>query len=182
MLSFLMPAMLLGCFSIANSSPVPDPGTKTNLALGAAAAAGIGLLIHKTKRTCKKIGISPGLCAVMYEDEECDTTDDYKELKSGDAGKLPYSLFTTGLSRNDVESMIVSGGCKLELWDDANGLANGESPDLVIDQTEGPTKYVDDMEDEDSFGSDKWEDLQNAISSYRCTCGPTLNVQPGMNA
>ena len=42
--------------------------------------------------------------------------------------------------------MIVSGGCKLELWDDANGLREGANPDLVIDQTDGPTKFVDDME------------------------------------
>ena len=36
--------------------------------------------------------------------------------RSGDEGVLP--LLSTGLRRNDVESLIVAYRCKLELWED----------------------------------------------------------------
>ena len=50
--------------------------------------------------------ISDGLCAALYDEEKCSRSADFLELRPGDQGVLP--LLTTGLRRNDVESLIVS--------------------------------------------------------------------------
>ena len=56
--------------------------------------------------------------------------------------------------------------CKLELWDDDEGLENGSQPDLVIDRTSrtnlGRNKYVDSLADEDEY-----EHMNEKISAYR---------------
>lgn len=44
-------------------------------------------------------------------------------------------MLTRGLRRNDAESLIVRDRCKLEVWDDHDGLERGERPSLVIDRT-----------------------------------------------
>ena len=49
--------------------------------------------------------ISDGLCAALYDEEKCSRSADFLELRPGDQGVLP--LLTTGLRRNDVESLIV---------------------------------------------------------------------------
>ena len=45
--------------------------------------------------------------------------------------------------------------CKLELWDDDEGLENGSAPDLDIDRTSrtnlGRNKYVDSLADDDDY-------------------------------
>ena len=65
-----------------------------------------------------------------------------------------------------MESLIVSYRCKLELWDDDSGLANGANPDLVIDRTSrlnlGRNKYVDSLADEDEY-----KHMDEKISAYR---------------
>ena len=109
--------------------------------------------------------ISDGLCAALYDEEKCSRSADFLELRPGDQGVLP--LLTTGLRRNDVESLIVSYRCKLELWDDDSGLAeNPDRPDLVIDQTSrlnlGRNKYVDSLGDEEEY-----ERMDEKISAYR---------------
>ena len=52
------------------------------------------------------VQISDGLCAALYDEEKCSRSADFLELRPGDQGVLP--LLTTGLRRNDVESLIVS--------------------------------------------------------------------------
>ena len=56
--------------------------------------------------------------------------------------------------------------CKLELWDDDEGLERGAKPDLVIDRSSrtnlGRNKYVDSLADEDEY-----EDMDEKISAYR---------------
>ena len=65
-----------------------------------------------------------------------------------------------------VQSLIVRYRCKLELWDDSDGLESGASPDLVIDRSSrtnlGRNKYVDSLADEDEY-----EHMDEKISSYR---------------
>ena len=38
---------------------------------------------------------------MLYDEEKCDKSEDFLEIRNGDQGVLP--LFTTGLRRNDVE-------------------------------------------------------------------------------
>ena len=56
--------------------------------------------------------------------------------------------------------------CKLELWDDDEGLEDGSEPDLVIDRTSrtnlGRNKYVDSLKDDDDY-----EHMDEKISAYR---------------
>ena len=72
----------------------------------------------------------------------------------------------TMCSRNDAESLAVRDRCKLELWDSDTGLKEGTAPNLVIDRTLRTVtgnKYVDSLDDD-------YEEMNEAISSYRCTC------------
>ena len=65
-----------------------------------------------------------------------------------------------------VKSLIVRYRCKLELWDDSDGLESGARPDLVIDRSSrtnlGRNKYVDSLADEDEY-----EHMDEKISAYR---------------
>ena len=54
-------------------------------------------------------------------------------------------------------------GCKLELWDDSDGLEDGVNPDLVIDRTKhAQNKYVDSLALDDDY-----KHMDEKISSYR---------------
>ena len=75
-------------------------------------------------------------CAVLYDEENCDTSSDMLRVRPGDSGRLSkWSPFTSSLQRNDLESLIVRAHCKLELWDDDDGIDNNQPPDIVIDNT-----------------------------------------------
>jgi len=131
----------------------------------------INVIIIKTIIKSGKIKNPPqiedGLCAVLYDEQKCKRSADFLSLRPGDSGVLP--LISTGLRRNDVESLIVAYRCKLELWDDDKGLEKGTAPDAVVDRssrlTLGRNKYVDSLADDDDL-----EDLDEKISAYRCTC------------
>ena len=73
----------------------------------------------------------------MFDGENCDAGSGLLKIKKGGAGKLAkWSPFPSSeLERNDVESLIVQAHCQLELWDDDDGLENGDSPDLIIDNS-----------------------------------------------
>ena len=64
------------------------------------------------------------------------------------------------------QSLIVRYRCKLELWDEGEGLERGAAPDLVIDRTSrtnlGRNKYVDSLKDEDEY-----KHMDEKISAYR---------------
>merc|ERR1719510_1541000 len=145
---------LLCLLSPCLTSPGPRPASPSSDSVVAAAGlAGLALAAKIAEDECDDVGISDGLCAALYDEEKCDRSADFLELRSGDEGVLP--LLTTGLRRNDVESLIVRYRCKLELWDDDSGLEEGAVPDLVIDQTSrlniGRNKYVDSLADEDEY-------------------------------
>ena len=64
------------------------------------------------------------------------------------------------------QSLIVRYRCKLELWDEGEGLERDAAPDLVIDRTSrtnlGRNKYVDSLKDEDEY-----KHMDEKISAYR---------------
>ena len=61
------------------------------------------------------------------------------------------------------QSLIVRYRCKLELWDDRNGLEEGTNPDLVIDRTNhGQNKYVDSLDQDDDY-----KHMDEKTSAYR---------------
>lgn len=61
------------------------------------------------------------------------------------------------------QSLIVRYRCKLELWDDSNGLEDGANPDLVIDRTNhGQNKYVDSLDQDDDY-----KHMDEKTSAYR---------------
>merc|ERR1712130_139120 len=128
-----MKYLWLFCLTISctNGSPAPLPvGPSLNSNTAAAALAGIAVAAKLSEDECDDVGIQDQFCAALYDEEKCKRSEDYLELRNGDQGVLP--LLTTGLRRNDVESLIVRYRCKLELWDDDEGLENGSAPDLVL--------------------------------------------------
>jgi len=128
------------------------------------------------KDTCPDIGISSQHCAIMFDGENCDAGSGLLKIKKGGAGKLAkWSPFPSSeLERNDVESLIVQAHCQLELWDDDDGLENGDSPDLIIDNSFfSSAKYIDSIQDFPQI-----RHLDEAISAYRCSCKePDLTVK-----
>merc|ERR1712146_233295 len=75
-----------------------------------------------------------GVCAVLFDENCCDTGSTHYSIKIGEKGKLcstgsslnPFSSCQGPRLDNDVESMIVMPGCKLEVWDDEDGLEDPE--------------------------------------------------------
>ena len=67
--------------------------------------------------------------------------------------------------------MIVKDRCKLELWDQGDGLEKGATPDLVFDRTAWwnllGDKFVNELDDDH-------DDMNEAISAYRCTCRESM--------
>jgi len=161
-----MAALLLLLPSLALALPAAHPvGPSLNQA--AVGLAGLALAAKIAEDECDDVGIEDGLCAVLYDEQKCKRSADFLSLRPGDSGVLP--LISTGLRRNDVESLIVAYRCKLELWDDDEGLEKGTAPDVVVDRSSrlnlGRNKYVDSLADDEDL-----EDLDEKISAYRCTC------------
>ena len=73
---------------------------------------------------------------MLYDEDYCDTSSDMLRVREGEEGRLAkWAPFTSTLQRNDLESLIVRDHCKLELWDDDDGIDNRQPPDIVIDNT-----------------------------------------------
>jgi len=162
----LLSLVLLAASLTASPAPLPvGPDLNSNTA--AVAIAGLAVVAKIAEDECDDVGIRDDLCAVLYDEEKCKTSEDFLELRNGDQGVLPF--LTTGLRRNDVESLIVRYRCKLELWDNSDGLESGSRPDLVIDRSSrtnlGRNKYVDSLADEDEY-----RHMDEKISAYRCSC------------
>ena len=50
------------------------------------------------------MGISGQHCAVLYDEEDCDTSSDLLRLRDGDQGRLAkWAPFSSTLQRNDLE-------------------------------------------------------------------------------
>merc|ERR1719281_1690105 len=102
----------------------------------------------------KKNSTITGACAVLFDENCCDTGETNFVIPRGGQGKMCGSL--SGLNplssckgprlENDVESFIVMPGCTLEVWD------------------EGDANWIEELNDD-------FNDMNEDISSYRCTCG-----------
>jgi len=153
--------LLLPALTLAVPAPAPVGPSLNQAAVG---LAGIALAAKIAEDECDDVGIEDGLCGVLYDEQKCKRSSDFLSLRPGDSGVLP--LISTGLRRNDVESLIVAYRCKLELWDDDEGLEKGKAPDAIIDRSSrlnlGRNKYVDSLADDDDL-----EDLDEKISAYR---------------
>jgi len=129
-----------------------------------------------SQESCLTVGIPGGYCAILFDEEDCDSGSSLLKIKDGGEGRLSkWSPFPSStLERNDLESLIVQSHCKLELWDDDDGIDKGEKPDLVIDNTYFTTaKYLN------SFHSiDELSHLDEKISAFRCNCKqPDITVK-----
>ena len=101
--------------------------------------------------------ISDADCAILFDQDDCDMSSNLLKVKDGEQGRLGTrlgTLFTKKLKRNDLEvifsvfcvfwnlevntmlqSLIVKAHCRLELWDDDDGIDKGAKPDFVLDNT-----------------------------------------------
>ena len=103
----------------------------------------------------------------------------------GSVGKLnPLSSCKSGVDSDDVESLVVMPGCKLEVWDHDDGLskqldAEKDGPNdgarrtakdqykknlLVLYGADPQTpNWINELDDD-------FDDLNEDIDSFRCTC------------
>eukprot|EP00092_Neocalanus_flemingeri_P070173 GFUD01086096.1.p1 GENE.GFUD01086096.1~~GFUD01086096.1.p1 ORF type:complete len:175 (+),score=44.23 GFUD01086096.1:98-622(+) len=162
----------LGAVLGAPSGTQTDSGSSLG-SMAASGAAGVLVgLVMAPSPDCKDVGIDRTLCAVLYDKEKCERSNNYLSILPGAQGVLPLiNLHTRGLRANDAESLIVRDRCKLELWDKRDGLEKGSPPDLVIDRTPWwnvlGDKHVDELDDD-------YEEMNEAISAYRCTCRESM--------
>merc|ERR1711923_572205 len=131
-----------------------------------------------------------GVCAVLFDENCCKASDTFHSIRVGEKGKLcstgsslnPFSSCQGPRLDNDVESMIVMPGCKLEVWDDEDGVKDAEDEErkgfnqgnikdtkdrydqekLVLEARNSP-HWIEEMNDD-------FDDMNEDISSYRCTC------------
>merc|ERR1711971_288933 len=131
-----------------------------------------------------------GVCAVLFDENCCKTGATNHEIKIGEAGKLcgtvssinPFSSCTGPRLDNDIESMVVMPGCKLEVWDDRDGLGDAQDEEKkgfnqgnikdakdrydqekIVIEARGSANWIEEMNDD-------FDDMNEDISSYRCTC------------
>merc|ERR1711863_241178 len=115
-----------------------------------------------------------GVCAVLFDENCCKGSATFHSIKIGEKGKLcstsssinPFSSCKGPDLDNDVESMIVMPGCKLEGWDNEDGLEDAkdryDQEKLVLEARNSP-HWIEELNDD-------FDDLNEDISSYRCTC------------
>ena len=128
-----------------------------------------------------------GVCAVLFDENCCDTGDTSYAIKRGEKGKLcsggsslnPFSSCKGPRLDNDVESMIVMPGCKLEVWDDEDGVSDAEDEERKS-FNKGNIKDAKDRYDQEKLViearntpnwieelNDDFDDMNEDISSYR---------------
>lgn len=126
-------------------------------------------------------------CAVVFDEGCCKDKDTHYVIAKGEKGKLcgsnPLSSCNGPNLKDDVESIIVMPGCRLEVWDKGSGLEQAlkeekksveagnirDNKDKYdrnkLDFTAGTRKpnWVEELDDD-------FEDMNEDIESYRCTC------------
>merc|ERR1712083_1242221 len=99
--------LVLGSAAAAPSSSSSDSGSGSSLgSMAASGAAGVlvGMVLAPSP-DCKDVGIDRALCAVLYDKEDCDRSNNYLSILPGSEGTLPViNLRTRGLRSNDAES------------------------------------------------------------------------------
>jgi len=130
-------------------------------------------------------------CAVMFDESCCKTGDTHLVVQNGQKGKLcgtvsslnPFSSCKGPRLEDDIESFIVMPGCKLEVWDDRDGLSDAEDEEKK-GFNQGDYKDQKDRYDQEKLVftaqtephwveilDDDFSDMDEDIGSYRCTCG-----------
>merc|ERR1711915_82897 len=165
--------LLISVTIAAPSSSQTESGGTSLGAMAASGAAGLLVgLVMAPSPDCEDVGIDRTLCAVLYDKENCDRSNNYMGILPGTQGVLPLiNLETRGLRANDAESLIVKDRCKLELWDKRDAFNKGVAPDLVIDRMPCwnvlGDKYIDELNDDH-------EEMNEAISAYKCPCRDSM--------
>merc|ERR1712133_298819 len=102
-----------------------------------------------------------GACAVVFDENSC---------------KGPQGL------KNDITSLIVMPGCKLEIWDHESGLSNAESAEKKSfndgNLRDNKDKYKQNKLEFEAQVTPLWvedidddfDDLDDDVESFRCTC------------
>jgi len=148
--------ILAACIAVSAAAPKPDEDDDDSL-------------------RCRKVQIPEGVCAILYDDENClhRTVIGWKE-------ELPQGEKELGFfHKNDAESVIVKEGCTFRGYDHEEGIygmlniADGEDQveergdSIVVVADNGKNKAVT---FEDSDRGDE-EDLDDDISFVSCRCG-----------
>merc|ERR1719427_2294017 len=88
--------------SSSSSSSSSGSGALTNMASGAIGlAAGIAL----SRTNCKDIGIDRSLCAVLYDEENCDRSGSFLSLMPGQEGEPPRLTAGTRSLSEDMKNI-----------------------------------------------------------------------------
>merc|ERR1712029_3916 len=138
----------------------------------------------------KQNSIITGACAVLFDENCCDTGDTNLVIKKGESGKFcgtfgslnPLSSCKGPRFADDVESLAVMPGCTLEVWDHDDGLKDQLAAEKVS-FNEGSLNSAKDTYNRNKItlsakGSPNWinqlsddfGDMNEDIDSYRCTC------------
>merc|ERR1712112_35288 len=133
-----------------------------------------------------------GACAVVFDENCCKGSKDHYTIKRNDKGKLcggflgvknPLSSCKgpSGL-KDDVTSLIVMPGCKLEVWDHGSGLEDAEKAEAKSfnagNLRDNKDKYKQNKLEFEAKVSPLWvedidddyDDMEDDIESFRCTC------------
>jgi len=136
-----------------------------------------------------------GACGVIFDENCCKESKDHYVIPSGQSARLckKTSLISkfVGASKckgpiglnDDAESILVMPGCKLEVWDDKEGFEEAAKAEAKS-KTEGLNRdnldrnnqnkiTLEALDNEPNFIeelNDNYDDLNEDISSFRCTC------------
>merc|ERR1739838_447998 len=106
-------------------------------------------------------------CAIVFDEEDCgENTLGWSPLKIKE-GETSFSLTTVTFARyrNDIESLIVRGGCTLNAYlkSDCEGTSHKFQSGLVIPKVKSGDKTYEDLEDHA-------EDFNEKIKCVTCSC------------
>merc|ERR1711878_180005 len=150
-------------------------------------------------KDAKKNSTITGACAVLFDENCCDTGDTNFLIPRGGQGKMcgsfssfnPLSSCKGPKLEDDVESFIVMPGCTLEVWDESDGVDKQISAEKKS-ANEGFIRNAKDLYNKEKLvlspkGDANWieelnddfNDMNEDISSYRCTCGNGNDIVGG---
>merc|ERR1712051_714239 len=139
----------------------------------------------------KKNSTITGACAVLFDENCCKTGDTHFVIPRGGQGKMcgtlsginPLSSCKGPRLEDDVESFIVMPGCTLEVWDESDGFEKQIQAEKDS-ANEGFVRNAKDLYNKEKLVlsaerdanwieelNDDFNDMNEDISSYRCTCG-----------
>merc|ERR1712037_811111 len=116
--------------------------------------------------------------AVLFDENCCKGTKPQYVVPKGESGRLcgvSGSLFSGSCKgpklKDDVESLLVMPGCKLEVWDKGDGQEqaakeekkSANAGNLRDNKDRGKPHWVEELNDD-------FDDMDEDIESYRCTC------------